>query len=253
MGNPKAKSWITGTAVIAIALLVGAWFLLIAPVREATAETTAEAVSQDDRNAREKKQIEALAAQFADIETYRAQLADLRQQIPTSPRQGEFQSQIAAIAVTHSVTIASLTITPSTEVVVAGPATASAQDAEESAGDEAAPAPAPANLFAGFYQMPITIEVVGTYQNVLSFMGELQTINPRAFLITGLAGTGQKQADGSGGLPPTAPGDLNLVISGQMYVLADPNAVPDAIDPGSISPLPVPPHEKNPLFPAAGS
>ena len=248
MGTSKVQSWITGTAVLAVALLVGAWFLFIAPVREATAETTAEAVSQDDRNAIEEKRIATLKAQFADIETYRTQLAELRQEIPATPRQGEFQSQIAAIAATYSVTIVSLTVTPSTEVVVAAPAAATPTD--DSTDDEAAAAPAAANLFTGFYQMPITIEVVGTYQNVLSFMGDLQAVNPRTFLVTGLSATGLKDGEASGGLPATAVGDLNLVISGQMYVLTDPSATVELADPAI--PLPVPAPEKNPLVPVTG-
>ena len=250
MGTSKAKSWITGTAVLAIVLLVGAWFLLISPIRETTAETTADAVSQDDRNALEKKRIATLAAQFADLETYRTQLADLRQQIPATPRQGEFQSQIAAIAATHSVTIVSLSVTPSTEVVLPGAAAEPATG--ESADGEEAVAPAPANLFTGFYQMPLSIEVVGAYQNVLSFVSELQTVNPRTFLVTGLAATGLKEAEASGGLPATTVGDLNMVVTGQMYVLTDPAAVPEVVEPGSV-PLPVPAPEKNPLVPAAGS
>ena len=251
MGTSKAKSWITGTAVLAVALLVGAWFLLIAPVRESTAETTAEAVSQDDRNALERKRIATLAAQFADIETYRTQLAELRQQIPATTRQAEFQSQIAAIAATYSVTIASLAVSPSAEVLVSGPAAAPAAD--ETADDAEAAEPASANLFSGFYQTPISIEVVGTYQNVLNFVSELQTVNPRTFLVTGLAATGRKEAEGSGGLPATAAGDLGLVITGQMYVMTDPNAVPELVDPGMIAPLPVPAPEKNPLVPTVGS
>lgn len=253
MGSTKAGSWIAGTVVIALLILVGAWFLLISPVRASAQETSETARSQDDRNALEKTRIKALAKQFDELDTYKASLATLRQQIPVTPNHGDFQTELATIATAHSVTIASLTVNASSEVVVAGAAPAAtpeATDGDAAEGEEAAAPAAPANLFTGFYQIPADIEVVGSYQNVMAFVSDLQTVNTRLFLVTGLAGTALKEGDGSGGLPPTATGDLNLVINGQMYVVRDPNPAPPLDDPSVVVPLPVPAPDKNPLVPA---
>ncbi|MEP7763988.1 hypothetical protein [Sanguibacter sp. 25GB23B1] len=249
MGSTKASTWIAGTAVLAILILVAAWFLLISPVRATALETSETAESQDERNALEQVRIDGLAKQFAELDSYKATLASLRQQIPVTPNHGEFQSELATIAAAHSVTIASLTVNASSEIVVAGAEPAAAPAGTEAAeGEDAAAPAAPSNLFTGFYQIPADIEVVGTYQNVLAFVSDLQTVNTRLFLVTGLSGTGLKEGEGSGGLPPTAAGDLNLVINGQMYVVLDPNAAPSTDDPAAETPLPVPAPEKNPLI-----
>lgn len=247
MRTSKAQTWITGTVALAVCILLAAWFLLISPVFAAASETEASAEAQDAQNAIEKQRIAKLSEDFANIETYRTELASLRQAIPTSPEHSRFQEQVAAMASAHGVTVASLTVTPSSEVLV-DTSVAPAPAGAAAEGSDAAPEPRAANV-GGFYQVPVAIELVGPYSNAMAFMAELQTINPRLFLVTALTGTALEEADPSGGLPATAAGDMNLVITGQMYVLVDPDAVPEALLGVEPSPMPVPAPGKNPMVP----
>ncbi len=113
-------------------------------------------------------------------------------------------------------------------------------------------APTGPAVIAGFAQVPITVEVVGTYANVTAFLNDVQAGTQRLLLVTGLDAKKTDAAEASGGRPATADGDLDLLISGSLYVLQDQAAAatPEVTDPATPpAPLPVPPGDKNPLAP----
>jgi hypothetical protein len=87
----------------------------------------------------------------------------------------------------------------------------------------ATPAPAAAAAPEGFVAVPVTITVLGPFLNSLAFLSDLQA-DPRLFLITGIDGEGQGEAEAGDGRPATHVGDVEMVITGYLYVLSDPNA-----------------------------
>lgn len=260
MSGSKAGPWITGTVLGAIVILVAAWFLGISPQLTAASEAKEQARAQQDANAVLEAKIATLAEQFTHIEEYRAELAASRVQIPTGLDLAAYQRELNLIASAHSVVITNLTFAGSQAVVPpAAEAAAAAEDGaatdtEQPAEGDAAATPEPAEPagVAGFYQVPVTMEVLGTYPNVAAFLEGVQSGTQRLMLVSGLTGTGQQQAEAGGGRPATAPGDLSLVVTGSLFVLQDQTAVPPVVDPAAPKPaLPVPPADKNPLVPLA--
>ena len=99
--------------------------------------------------------------------------------------------------------------------------------------------------------IPTSIRVLGTYDQVRTFLGTVQTGLPRIFLVTGLDGSAQKAAEASAGRPATAAGDLELNITGYLWALPDTTAV-DASAGGTTdgeAPAPMPQGSRNPCAP----
>lgn len=224
MHAAKIRTWLTGGIVLALIILVGAWFLMISPVRAATAELNDQAQEQEEMNQAEAKRIAVLAAQFEQIDDFKADLADLRKQLPQAPEHSEFQRQIAKLAGKRDVTISTVSVSASSELrgeSIAPPAPAEGAEPAEGEDEETTAPAAPTSQFQDLHLVPVAIEVQGSYRNAIDFAADLQTVNPRLFLVLGLSGDALEATDAASGLPASSAGDLQLVISGQMYVMAD--------------------------------
>jgi Tfp pilus assembly protein PilO len=266
MGGAKKSTWIGGTVFVALIIMVATYFLAVAPALATASDTRAEVASTQQSNDLLQLKITKLAADFAKLPEYKADLAAVRVQIPTNADLSGYLRQLDAIAVAHSVTLTAVgpsvaqTVVPAVPAAAAAPAPvaaptaeASAAPAADAAGTAAATAPAANAGPVGFAAIPFTMTVVGTYDNALAFLSDLQNATPRLFLVTGLAGTSQPKADASGGRPATAIGDLELMVTGFTYALTDPSAVPPATDPAAAAPvLPGAAAGKNPLVPLGG-
>ncbi|QHT55832.1 hypothetical protein GXP71_06890 [Cellulomonas sp. H30R-01] len=266
MSGAKKSTWIGGTVFIGLVMAVAAWFLAISPTLAAAAELRTEAQQTREQNDLLDLRVKKLAADFAKLPEYRAQLDALRTQIPVEANLAAYIRELDAIAVAHSVTLVGVSPSTAQAVVVAPPAAAPAAEtpagevpaegsteatgATDGTGATAAPEQA-AGAPAGFAAIPFSITALGTYDNVIAFLSDIQNATPRLFLVTGLVGTAQDQADAGAGRPATAPGDLELIISGQTYVLPDALAVPpteEAAPPALPGAVP----GKNPLLPIPG-
>lgn len=260
MGSSKATTWIVGAAFVAVVILAGSWFLFTSPVLAEAGETEEAAVAQDEKNDLEAVRIAALKKQFENIDEYRAELAQLREAVPTRPEHAEFQRQLAALSENHQVTVTALNVSASSEITIVLPETeTTTTDGEDASADEAAEpaatstedAPSEEEIAAaaltGYYQVPMTMELVGTYRAVLDFVDELQTTNSRLYQVVGVDGTGLKAAEASAGRPATADGDLSVTVSGLLYVLLDPNAPMVDLDVEGPLELPVPVDGRNPM------
>ncbi|MBO9556541.1 hypothetical protein [Cellulomonas sp.] len=253
----KSGPWIAGAVILSLLLAVASWFFAISPVMASTGEANEQAQAQRDQNAMLRDKINKLKVQSGKLDELKAELAGLQRQVPPVDALADFQRQAATYAAQRSVTIVSVMVSPAAAVVpqvAAAPAeTESAEPAAPTDGSapvDTAPAPT-ATALDGFYELPISLEVIGTYANVLGFLSDMQSVNERLFLVSNLAGTGTQEAQAAGGRPATAVGDLDLVISGSAFVLT-PTLAPEVapVDPAAAPPaLPVPPADKNPLVP----
>jgi len=273
-------TWIGATAFASVALAAGAWFLAISPQLAEAAELREQTESVDNQNDLLELAIAKLAAEFEHLDEYRTELADLRLQIPTEAELSAYLRELDAIAVAHAVVVTN--VAPAmpqafVSAVVPAPAPAPTETAEEGTEeealaeeptdeptDEATPTAeaVPAGPVAppGFVAIPLTITVVGTYDNTVAFLSSLQTGTQRLFLLTGITGTSQQPAEASGGRPELALGDQELQLTGFLYALPDPLGVPTTAPDPSATPaptgepvLPVAPPGKNPLVPIAGA
>jgi Tfp pilus assembly protein PilO len=271
MGGAKRSTWIGGTVFAALVIMAATYFLAVSPMLATASDTRAEVVATQQSNDALQRKITKLAADFAKLPEYKADLAAVRVQIPVGADLSGYLRQLDAIAVAHSVTLTTLGPSVAQKVVpavsAAAPAAAvptpaptaesSAADATatgaDSAGTGAAAAPAANAAPVGFAAIPFTMTVVGTYDNGLAFLSDLQNATPRLFLVTALTETSQSKTDAGGGRPATALGDIELTDTGFTYALTDPYAVPAAAAPAAAAPaLPGAVAGKNPLVPLGG-
>lgn len=266
MTGSKSAPWIAGTVIVSLLLVVGAWFLLISPVTTATAEANEQVETTAQQNEMLQTQVAQLKEQSLKLDDYKSELAGLQQRVPPVSAIADFNRQVSALAATYSVTIMSVSMSPSQTVVPLVPVAPATDPAttDPATTDTAAPAEgttaedgtvtpaAPAGV-AGFYQIAVSMDVIGSYANVEAFLNDLQVGTGRLFVVSALTATGQVDTEAGGGRPATTVGDLELIIAGSVLVLQDTNAAPVApVDPDAAPPaLPVPPADKNPLVPVA--
>lgn len=245
--NSKAGSWIGGAVVAAVLACVAAWFLLFSPRLDSIESLETQTLSVNSQNDILEMKIDKLEVQFANLDEYRAEIAGLQIQIPTTALLADYTKQVQTIAEASGVVVTLWTPGAPVEFLPAVAADPSGTDA--TATDGSAPAVAPQGQ--GLVAMPFSMTVVGTYANSQIFLDQLQTGTQRLFLVTALTGNSQLEAEAAGGRPATAAGDIELTITGFTYVLQDPFAVLDV--PAEPVPLPAPAPGANPLVPIAGS
>lgn len=259
MKETKTGAWIAGTVVVSLLLGVAGWFLAISPALASASEKRLEAEAQVAQNDVARARINQLKAQFEQMDSLTAQLGTLRGQLPTDAQLAEFKRQVAATAAVHAVTV--IAVQTSTPAPVAAPAPAApvadtadpAAAPAEPAADPAAAQPAAAPD-ASLYAVPVTIDVLGGYANVLAFLSDLQQAQPRLLAVESITNASQQAAEPSGGKPATAAGDLGMVVTGYLFALPAPAAAPGAeptadATPAPAAPLPVPDPAKNPMVP----
>jgi Tfp pilus assembly protein PilO len=251
----KKSTWVGGTALLAAALMAGTWLVAVQPTLARPRETQEQADITEAQNELLRAKNAQLAADFANLPTYQADLDALRVGLPPSIDLSDYLRQLDAAAEAAGIVITA--VEPGVPQVVPGPSVAvpAATDAEtEDAGtadsesmgsglDDAESAAAPATGttagIAGFTAVPIKITVVGSFPAALAFLSNVQTTDGRLLLVSNLVGTGQAEAEASGGRPATQEGDIEMSAGGFLYVLTDPaQAAGGASDDGTTEPLP---------------
>lgn len=249
----KATTWIGGAVFVALIMLVGAWFLLISPVMSSASASASEASDAETHNDALNAQLAKLKQQNEHLDEYKAELATLRAQIPSTAELDTYTKTLDSMAKKADVVI--VEDTPGTPLAVVpgippevqkalddakakadedsssttDDSTASTTDADGSTATAAQPTlPKQFTPIAGFVALPMDVTVVGAPTDVLAFLAAVQKGDPRPFLVTALDGKGLPDAEAANGRPATHEGDLELKISGYAYVLIDP--VQSALD-----------------------
>ena len=243
MGARKG-TWIAGAAFIGVVVLIGTWFLGVSPVLDETARLTAESETTRAQNAQLEAKLQQLSADSAKLPELKAELAQLQVGIPATAQVDEFlrwvdQIQTARQIPTVKVEVAdpmsvvdnrgaltpepaptdASSASPSPEASASPDETAGAENADASTAEGAATAVAGPD---GFVAVPVTITVLGDFVSSLGFVSDLQSPDGRLFLVTDLEGFGQEDAAAADGRPATVRGDIELTITGNLYVLIDP-------------------------------
>ncbi|HET7736644.1 MAG TPA: type 4a pilus biogenesis protein PilO [Nocardioidaceae bacterium] len=218
------RKWSLLAAVLALAILVAGWFLLIAPKRSEASGLREQAATQQDANARLLQQLAVLKAQQAELPEQRAKLAVMRTQIPDNPALPTLIRDLTAAGRKVGVSIDTMAPSTPAAVAVAQPApvstgTTTASGGTASGGTAAAPVAGPA-----LFQVPLALNVTGSYFELEQFINKLEGLK-RSFLVTGFsltpAGEGTTGSASTGG---PAPGDLTLALQGRVYLAPAPAA-----------------------------
>lgn len=259
MGRSKAAGWIAGTVVLALVLAAGAWFLLISDLLDETAEMESQAESEWSRVDQLEITLAALARDFENIETFRAELEGLQTQIPGSIEISEIVRRLSTMAgesgviVTGAATTTAVDITPQQEAP-APPATdgEGGETSGDAVADSAAPAPTtPAQDV--LYAVPVELVTVGGYDQTLAFVTNVMQ-NERLMVVGTMQLTALEAAAAEGGLPALTPGFVESRTTVWVFVLLSPDGTAEVVEPpeGEELPeevLPVPSGQKNPFLP----
>jgi Tfp pilus assembly protein PilO len=260
MGTGRSAPWVIAATFGSLVILALGWFLAISPTLSAAADSRTQAEDESSRNSVLQLQITKLAQQFTHLDEYKANLAALREQIPEQSDLTSINAGMSALASSSGVTITSVNPTTPVAFSVAQSAGTTAKPATtDSAGSTAAGTTGAAGATAGtttstvpkgFYAVPLSITIVGTYDQATAFLSSFQTGPGRIFLATAINAVGQQPGGAAGGRPALAAGDLELTITGYAYVMVPSVAAPAATTPPSTAPtLPTPSGQKNPFQP----
>jgi len=273
------KNWVIGTSLLcAVVLGLGA-FLLVKPqldqAGELDAQTAALVTSNDDL----ADQVADLKEQFSHIDEYRAALASAQTRVPQRADISAMLREIDSIATASGVTLVSSSpgaaqewIAPEPETATDDAAADGSTDGDAAASDEASAeeqaaadevaaaaeasgdplADALAIAFAqdvmdldGFYALPISVDVVGPYENVRTFIDTLQRGTQRYFFAGDLTLTRLEPADAVDGRPAVAEGDVEVAVAVSAFVLTSASGA-DAAVPEDPS-VPLPSGDRNPF------
>lgn len=243
------RKWSLLASVLVLAILAAGWFLLVSPRRGEAATLRGESVSQEEANARLLQQLSVLKAQQADLPQQRAKLAVMRQQIPSNPALPTLVRSLTAAGRKVGVSIDTMAPAVPVPVVVATPVapavtttttdTTTEAGTEADAGAAAVPAVPVAPPAPSLFQIPLTLNVTGSYFELEQFINRLEKLK-RSYLVTGFTVTAASGAasadDAAAAADGTAAGDLTLALQGRVYLAPPAPAVTAPITP--VAPAP---------------
>lgn len=195
----QTRAWSFGAAVVAVLLVIAAWFVAISPQRSEAADLRDQTTAQQQSNEQLKLKTKQLQAQFASLPERQAQLAEIKQQLPDNPALPALIRDLSSHASTAGVALVS--VSPG-DPVPATPATPAAPGAGSTA------------TARGGQLLSIPTEVVasGSYADLTLYLQRLQTQMRRAFLIEGIELAPLQDKD-------TTKGPLSMKLTGQIFVL----------------------------------
>jgi type IV pilus assembly protein PilO len=219
----KSKQWTIGAALAVLLVLAAGFLLLVQPQRSEAASLQEQTAQQEAAADALRTKLNQLKVQEQDLPRQQAKLEEIRSRLPDTPA---LPSLIRSLTDAAEASGAELTtLAPSAPVEVAstsGSATAVKPQAavDAAAGSAAAAAPAQAQAQSVLKQIPLSIEVTGSYATLTAFVTQLEGLQ-RSMLVTGvnIAAEGDTSSD-----------PLTLNLSAAVFMTAE-EAAPQAITP----------------------
>jgi Tfp pilus assembly protein PilO len=172
----RTRLWTIGSVLLMVLILAGGYVLGVQPQLAAASTSDQDRLNQEAQNAVLATDLNALKTQFESIDDVRAELADIRLEIPQAADLDDLIDQLSVFASESGVTITDY---------VAGEATVfvpSVDGAVEQAEEPVANADPSASQFV---TLPIDITLEGNYDSLLSFLNSAQ-LGKRLFLAYGV-------------------------------------------------------------------
>ncbi len=208
------QKWSGLTVLTVVAILVGSWFLLVAPKRGEAADLSAQAATQQQANQRLVQKLEVLKAQAAELPSEKAKLRVVRQQIPEDSALPTLIRSLTGAGQEHG-----------------------RHAREPGARHRGAtrrrrvPRSPTGTTAAALYQVPLTVKVAGSYFELEQFVNELEQLK-RALLVSGFTLDAPDTDASTTSRDGLRTGDLQLSLDGRVFV-APPVAAPAAATPAT--------------------
>ncbi|GAB3135335.1 hypothetical protein [Marisediminicola antarctica] len=237
------RVWIIGSLLLSVVILVGGWFIGVAPMLAIAAKAHSDRATVEQQNVQNEQTLADLQARYVELPAISAEFAAIRRSVPEGPEMANFLQTITSaqnasgsfvtdVSVADPVPYAPVVPEPIEAPVSEEGAVATAEgngEVDAAAADPAAAAPvvpvlstssipnADSVTALNFTLIPVTVTADGTFDQVVAFTGQLQG-SERLFLVTGV----NISTDESTGV-------VTGVVTGYIYVFGDPSGVvPDA-------------------------
>jgi Tfp pilus assembly protein PilO len=211
------RKWSLVAVLAVLGILAAGWFLLVAPKHSEAADLKTKTAAQDKANSGLEAQLSQLKQQQADLPKQQARLAVIRRQLPDNPALPQLIRGLTTAARQVGVSLDSLAPATPTPLVapaaLVAPAPAPSTEADSSATDSSGTTPAPVAPVAAppsLFQVPLTMNVTGSYFEMEQFVGKLEGLK-RSLLVTGFTIT-------PASTEAAAPGDVTVAIQGRVFI-----------------------------------
>jgi type IV pilus assembly protein PilO len=230
----KTRQWSILTVVGVIGVLIAGWFLMVSPQRAHATDLRAQAEQQRQSNAQLQSKVAMLRQQAKDLPSQQARLAAIAKKIPDNPALPPLIRALSDASDTAGIELVSLA--PSAPAVVAATAPqqlATGTQATQPAQPTRGAATAPAQLA----QIPVAIQVQGTYFNIEQFFDAVESLS-RAMLVTGITMApvpGAGAVATSPGAKVVPAGTMTATITARVF-MAPTVALPNSVKPVASAP-----------------
>lgn len=159
--------WRSATAVVALLLAAGCWFLLLSPMLDEAREADTAADRAEQTNDDRRLEIARLAADRANQPALEAELAGLQRHFPTTLELESFVQQLADLSARSGAVVQSVSRGEPVESAVGG---------------------------GRLYQVQVNLTVDGTFEQKMQYLGDLQSVDDRLLLVTSWTNPGDDQS-----------------------------------------------------------
>ncbi len=204
MAITAAHRWYAGAAATSVGVLAVGYFLLVSPQQSNASDITTQTGAVESANVAAQGQIDALKAQYPDLPQLQAQVAAIRARIPQSPQEPALLRSISALAKSSGVSLVSVQAQAPTPV--GGPVAGST-----------------ATAGSAVSQIPLTIEVTGSFANTRLFLNGIESMR-RSMLVTGLDVSRQGESADAAATASSV-NVIRTVVSARIF-MASASAVP---------------------------
>jgi Tfp pilus assembly protein PilO len=202
----KMRQWMLLTALGVVGIMAAGWFLLVSPQKSHAKDLQTQATAQQASTAQVQGQVNQLKQQQKDEPAQQAKLNKIAAQVPDNPELPVLIRELSAAA--HKTGVSLVSLAPSQPAAVAA----------------TAPTTTGVATPAALAQIPITVQVTGSYFNIESFFRSVEHLD-RAMLVSGFTltpGTGGSSTNTttgatSGGSAAAAPGALTAQITAVVF------------------------------------
>jgi len=187
------RLWVIGASIVMAAVLAMGWFIGASPLLATAAADDAQRESVEAQNAGHEARLAQIKEEFANIASYRGELAELQAAVPPSGDLSTFLGQLHDLELASGVSVASINVGGASPFIASAPA----EGADPASTDE-----------SEFIYIDINLSVTGDQGALLDFLDALQG-GTRLYLVKGLTMSSDA-------------GVYTASIDGSVYVLLDP-------------------------------
>ncbi len=206
------RFWLLGVALVAFVLILIGYTMFVSPQNAKTSTARSQVSTAEASNQRLQARIDGLRAESKNLAKYQADLVSAQLALPSTSGLPDFLRTLQSIGNATLSTMSALSVgTPTDVTPIAG---AAAQSSTSSSGSSAT-----ASTVGGVrvYELPINATVNGSTSALEAFLTQLQTVQPRAVLISSLTEAAGTVASGAGA-GSSNPNQTSLTLTMQAFV-----------------------------------